>query len=68
MRADMKAGAKFPDYQLPDHTGTPRRLSELQGEDPMIIVLAREAYSATPACRRPSPTVWSSSLPSGSTC
>jgi hypothetical protein len=46
MRADMKAGAKFPDYQLPDHTGTPRRLSELQGEDPMIIVLAREAYSA----------------------
>jgi peroxiredoxin len=46
MRADIEAGAKFPDYQLPDHTGTPRRLSELQGEDPMIIVLAREAYSA----------------------
>jgi peroxiredoxin len=46
MRADMKAGAKFPDYQLPDHTGTPRRMSELQGEEPMIIVLAREAYSA----------------------
>jgi peroxiredoxin len=46
MRADMKAGAIFPNYQLPDHTGTPRRLSELQGEDPIIIVLAREAYSA----------------------
>ena len=46
MRADIKAGAVFPDYQLPDHTGTPRRLSELQGSDPMTIVLAREAYSA----------------------
>jgi peroxiredoxin len=46
MRAEIKAGAAFPDYQLPDHTGTPRRLSEIQGSDPMIIVLAREAYSA----------------------
>jgi hypothetical protein len=36
----------FPDYELPDHTGRPRRLSEVQGDDPMIIVLAREAYSA----------------------
>jgi peroxiredoxin len=46
MRADVRVGSAFPDYELPDHTGTPRRLSELQGEDPMIIVLAREAYSA----------------------
>jgi len=46
MRADIKVGAAFPDYQLLDHTGTPRLLSELQAEDPMIIVLAREAYSA----------------------
>jgi peroxiredoxin len=46
MRADIRPGAAFPDYQLPDHTGTPRRLSEIQGSDPMIIVLAREAYSA----------------------
>jgi hypothetical protein len=37
MRADMKAGAEFPDYQLPDHTGTLRRLSELQGEDPLEV-------------------------------
>jgi hypothetical protein len=29
-----------------DHTGQFRHLSELQGVDPMIIVLAREAYSA----------------------
>ena len=40
MRADIKPGAAFPDYQLPDHTGTPRRLSEIQGSDPMIIMLA----------------------------
>jgi hypothetical protein len=44
MRADIKAGNAFPDYQLPDHTGRPRRLSEIQAGDPMIIVLAREAY------------------------
>jgi peroxiredoxin len=46
MRADVKPGTTFPDYQLLDHTGQPRRLSEIQGGDPMIIVLAREAYSA----------------------
>src|SRR5690242_13066197 len=46
MRADVKPGSTFPDYQLLDHTGTPRRLSEIQGGDPLIIVLAREAYSA----------------------
>jgi peroxiredoxin len=45
MRTDVKVGAKFPDYEVPDHNGVPRRLSELQGDDPMVIVLAREAYS-----------------------
>jgi peroxiredoxin len=46
MRPDVDTGAKFPDYELLDHTGTPRRLSEIQSGDPMVIVLAREAYSA----------------------
>src|SRR5215472_579011 len=46
MRADVMPGRAFPDYELPDHTGTVRRLSEIQAGDPMIIVLAREAYSA----------------------
>jgi hypothetical protein len=46
MRADITAGKAFRDYQLPDHTGQPRRLSEIQANDPMIIVLAREAYFA----------------------
>jgi peroxiredoxin len=41
MRPDIQPGARFPDYELPDHTGTRRRLSELQGGDPMILVLSR---------------------------
>jgi peroxiredoxin len=41
MRADIKVGATFPDYELPDQTGTRRKLSTLQGHDPMILVLSR---------------------------
>ena len=41
---DLVPGAVFPDYQLPDHTGTPRRLSELQGDDPLILTLSRGHY------------------------
>jgi len=41
MRPDIAPGGTFPDYELPDHTGTPRRLSELQGDDPMVLTLAR---------------------------
>jgi len=44
MRPDIVPGGTFPDYELPDHTNTLRRLSELQGEDPMILTLARGAY------------------------
>jgi peroxiredoxin len=44
MRPDIVPGAVFPDYQLPDHTRTLRKLSELQGEDPMILTLARGHY------------------------
>src|SRR5580692_9764409 len=40
MRYDLVSGNVFPDYQLPDHTGEPRRLSELQGGDPLILELA----------------------------
>jgi hypothetical protein len=46
MRADIGPGVTFPDFELPDHTGRLRRLSEIQGDDPMVIVLDREAYSA----------------------
>src|SRR5438094_9734630 len=40
MRADIVPGARFPDYELNDHTKTRRRLSELQGNDPMILNLS----------------------------
>jgi hypothetical protein len=46
VRADITRGAAIPDYELPDRTGRRRRLSEIQGEDPMVTVRAREAYSA----------------------
>ena len=44
MRADIVPGAKFPDYEFSDQTGKRRKLSELQGDDPLILVLARGGY------------------------
>ena len=44
MRSDITPGGVFPDYALPDHTGTTRTLSELQGRDPLILTLARGHY------------------------
>jgi peroxiredoxin len=44
MRSDIAPGGRFPDYTLPDHTGTRRTLSQLQGGDPMILVLSRGAF------------------------
>jgi peroxiredoxin len=44
MRPDIVPGGVFPDYELPDHTGTNRRLSDLQGDDPLILTLARGHY------------------------
>src|SRR6266436_1960190 len=44
MRADIVPGALFPDYELTDHTGKHRKLSDLQGPDPMILVLSRGGY------------------------
>jgi peroxiredoxin len=44
MRADIVPGAVFPDYELPDHTAKRRKLSDLQGPDPMILVLGRGGY------------------------
>src|SRR6201987_2381613 len=41
MRPDIRPGGTFPDYSLPDQTDTVRRLSELQGDDPLILTLAR---------------------------
>jgi peroxiredoxin len=41
MRADIVPGGVFPDYELTDHTRTRRTLSELQGIDPLVLILSR---------------------------
>ena len=44
MRSDVRPGATFPDYELPDHTYAQRKLSFLQGNDPMVLTLHRGIY------------------------
>jgi peroxiredoxin len=41
MRSDIVPGATFPDFELPDQDGVKRRLSVLQGDDPMVLSLGR---------------------------
>src|ERR687886_2167643 len=42
MSNNLVPGAVLPDFVLPDSaTGAPRRLSELQGDNPMILLLGR---------------------------
>jgi peroxiredoxin len=44
MRSDIIPGSVFPDYALRDHTDAMRTLSELQGEDLLILLLSRGHY------------------------
>src|SRR5215204_586660 len=44
MRSDIIPDGVFPDYTLLDHTNTVRTLSELQGRDPLILMLSRGHY------------------------
>ena len=41
MRSDITPGGTFPDYELPDHEKALRKLSELQGDDPLVLLLSR---------------------------
>jgi peroxiredoxin len=41
MRPDFGPGAVLPDFELPDQDGVPRCLSELQGDDPLVLCLGR---------------------------
>jgi peroxiredoxin len=41
MRPDIVPGSTFPDYELPDHRGKKRKLSAIQRDDPMIVILSR---------------------------
>jgi peroxiredoxin len=38
---ELTAGARFPDLDLPDHTGRARRLSELAAGDPVALLTSR---------------------------
>jgi peroxiredoxin len=44
MRADVVPGAILSDYSLNDHTAKHRKLSELQGDDPIVLVLSRGSF------------------------
>jgi peroxiredoxin len=44
MRSDIVPGALFPDYELSDHRGKHRTLSELQQGDPLVLVLSRGGF------------------------
>ena len=44
MRDDIVPGAVLPDYELSDHGAKRRKLSELQGPDPMVLVLSRGGF------------------------
>ena len=44
MRADLKAGNQFPNFELPDHTGTLRKLSQLLLGFPGVLIFSRGYY------------------------
>jgi peroxiredoxin len=44
VRNDIQPGVKFPDYELTDQSGKRRKLSDLQGPDPMILILSRGGF------------------------
>ena len=41
MSHGLTRGAVLPDFELPDDTGIPRRLSDVQGDDAMVLMLGR---------------------------
>ncbi|HKE27310.1 MAG TPA: redoxin domain-containing protein [Bryobacteraceae bacterium] len=44
MRSDIFPGSVFPDYELSDHTAKRRKISALQGQHPMVLVLSCGGY------------------------
>jgi len=44
MRSDLQVGAKFPNFELPDHTGTPRKLSQILRGFPGVLIFSRGYY------------------------
>jgi peroxiredoxin len=37
----LAPGSRFPDLELPDHTGRIRRLTEVAGGDPLVLITSR---------------------------
>jgi hypothetical protein len=58
VRPDIVPGGAFPDYALPDHTGTVRMLSELQGRDPLIRVRLFQPAGTSPRRATVTPLLW----------
>lgn len=50
MRSDIEVGSTFPDYELPDQDGAQRRLSDLQGSNPMVLHLSRGGFDPKEHC------------------
>jgi peroxiredoxin len=44
MRENIKIGSSFPNFELPDHENKISKLSDLQENDPMVLLLLRGAY------------------------
>ena len=44
MHPDLKVGNKFPNFELPDHTGTPQKLSQLLRGFPAVLIFSRGHY------------------------
>src|SRR5258705_2980132 len=44
VRSDLVPHTNFPEYELSDHTAKRRKLSELQGQHPMVLVLSRGGF------------------------
>jgi peroxiredoxin len=44
MHADLKEGYKFPNFELPDHTGTMQKLSGLLRGFPGVLIFSRGYY------------------------
>jgi peroxiredoxin len=41
VRSDLAPGNRFPDLNLPEHTGTPRSLSSIAKQHPLVLAFAR---------------------------
>ncbi len=41
MRSDLKVGSLFPDFELPDQEGVPRKLSSLLRGFPGVLIFGR---------------------------